>query len=373
SGCSGSGAVRAGARLPPLGQGRRCRAAGGIRAPHPRQLPERPVADTQADRRSTVRRRAAVRVHRPVPKPAGRAGGAAAVDDRRTAAAADRNPRRAGPALLRGPVRGRHRAHAGLLDRDSQVPGGSRPGETQGGPGHRTGLCDLRVAACEPGYEFGESTTAEPSRGSGRLMKRPLSPFEQELVNAMDEYAHRAVPPPFNATRIVARERQRVRVRLSIAAVCVATAAGIASCVATSVPSNGNKGLPVVGDTNTPVSVTASPTPGSSTASASPASSGGGAVGGKVSAGPAGTVPIWPTGATSSPFAGSVPPVPEVTSIRVGAHPEGGYDRISLEFTGQAPGFRAGYVAQVIRQGSGAPVSLPGAAFLQLTFSSAQA
>ncbi|HXR73162.1 AMIN-like domain-containing (lipo)protein [Actinocrinis sp.] len=204
-------------------------------------------------------------------------------------------------------------------------------------------------------------------------MKRPLSPFEQELVNAMDEYAHRAVPPPFNATRIVARERQRVRVRLSIAAVCVATAAGIASCVATSVPGNGNKGLPVVGNTNTPVSVTASPTPGSSTASASPASSGGGAVGGKVSAGPAGTVPIWPTGATSSPFAGSVPPVPEVTSIRVGAHPEGGYDRISLEFTGQAPGFRAGYVAQVIRQGSGAPVSLPGAAFLQLTFSSAQA
>jgi len=204
-------------------------------------------------------------------------------------------------------------------------------------------------------------------------MKRPLSPFEQELVNAMDEYAHRAVPPPFNATRIVARERQRVRVRLSIAAVCVATAAGIASCVATSVPGNGNKGLPVVGNTSTPVSVPASPKPGSNTASASPASSGGGAVGGKVSAGPAGTVPIWPTGATSSPFAGSVPPVPEVTSIRVGAHPEGGYDRISLEFTGQAPGFRAGYVAQVIRQGSGAPVSLPGAAFLQLTFSSAQA
>ncbi len=211
-------------------------------------------------------------------------------------------------------------------------------------------------------------------------MKRPLSPFEQELVNAMDEYAHRTAPPGFNASRIAARERQRVRMRISLAAVCVATAAGIASCVATSVPGNGNKGLPVVGNTNTPVSVTASPKPGSNTASASPGSSGGagvgtggGAVGGKVSAGPAGTVPSWPTGATSSPFAGSVPPVPELTSIRVGAHPEGGYDRISLEFTGQAPGFRAGYVAQVIRQGSGAPVSLPGAAFLQLTFSSAQA
>jgi len=210
-------------------------------------------------------------------------------------------------------------------------------------------------------------------------MKRPLSPFEQELVNAMDEYAHRPAPPAFNTARILARERQRVRVRISLAAVCVATAAGIASCVAASVPGNGNKGLPVVGDTNTPVAVTASPTPGSSTASASPASSGGGGVGtgaaagGKVSAGPAGTVPSWPTGATSSPFVGSVPPVPELTSIRAGAHPEGGYDRISLEFTGQAPGFRAEYVAQVVRQGSGAPVSLSGAAFLQLTFSSAQA
>lgn len=211
-------------------------------------------------------------------------------------------------------------------------------------------------------------------------MKRPLSPFEQELVNAMDEYAHRLAPPPFNASRIAARERQRVRVRISLAAVCVATAAGIASCVAAGVPGNGNNGLPVVGNTNTPVAVTASPTPASSNASASAEPSGaagvgtaGSSVGGKASAGPAGTVPSWPTGSTSSPFAGSVPPVPELTSIRVGAHPEGGYDRISLEFTGQAPGFRAGYVAQVVRDGSGAPVSLPGSAFLQLTFSSAQA
>jgi hypothetical protein len=84
-------------------------------------------------------------------------------------------------------------------------------------------------------------------------------------------------------------------------------------------------------------------------------------------------VPSWPTATTSSPFAGSVPPVPELVSIRVGAHPEGGYDRISLEFSGQVPGFRAGYVPQVVRDGSGASVSMPGSAFLQLRFTSAQA
>jgi hypothetical protein len=84
-------------------------------------------------------------------------------------------------------------------------------------------------------------------------------------------------------------------------------------------------------------------------------------------------VPSWPTAATSSPFAGSVPPVPVLVAIRTGAHPEGGYDRISLEFTGQVPGYRVTYVQQVVRDGSGAAVSLPGSVYLQLTFTSAQA
>jgi hypothetical protein len=68
-----------------------------------------------------------------------------------------------------------------------------------------------------------------------------------------------------------------------------------------------------------------------------------------------------------------VPPVPVLVSIRAAAHPEGGYDRISFEFSGQVPGYRAGYVPQVVRDGSGAAVSLPGSAFLQLKFTSAQA
>ena len=211
-------------------------------------------------------------------------------------------------------------------------------------------------------------------------MKRPLSPFEQELVNAMDEYAHRAVPPPFNATRIVARERQRVRVRISLAAVCVATAAGIASCVATGVPGNGNKGLPVVGNTNTPVAVTASPAPSASAypnvpPSGTTGSSSSAAVRGTTTSAPSNVLPPFPTTPTSSPFTGSVPPVPVLESIAVNSsHGSAGTFEVAVfEFSGQVPGFSAQYVDQVVREGSGAPVSLPGSAFLQLLFKSAQA
>lgn len=225
-------------------------------------------------------------------------------------------------------------------------------------------------------------------------MSDPLSPFEQELVNAMDEYAHHAAPPGFNATRIIAGERRRVRVRISLATISLATAAGIAACVAATAPGTGHAGLPVVGGTNmtngpsAPAtgsgSASATPSAGSAGASGSGSGSGtvnggsggvGGSAGSSATAGGAagGVVPSWPTSTTSSPFAGTVPPVPELVSIRVGAHPEGGYDRISLEFSGQIPGFKAGYVSQVVRDGSGASVSMPGSAYLQLVFHDAQA
>ncbi len=205
-------------------------------------------------------------------------------------------------------------------------------------------------------------------------MKRPLSPFEQELVNAMDEYARGTTPPAFDASRIVTRERRRIRVRISLATVSVATAAGIAACVAAGAPQAGNGGLPVTGGTTAPPSASAgvaSPAPSASQGSvtrggnpASPASGG--------SSNP-GTHPSWPSSPTGSPFAGSAPPVPELVSIGVGGHPEGGYDQISLRFTGQAPGFSVRYVSHVVRDGSGAPVALPGSAYLQLVFASAQA
>ncbi|HZP51026.1 AMIN-like domain-containing (lipo)protein [Actinocrinis sp.] len=213
-------------------------------------------------------------------------------------------------------------------------------------------------------------------------MKRPLSPFEQELVYAMDEYAHRTVPPGFDAARMIARERQRVRVRISLAAVCVATAAGIASCVAADVPGNGNSGLPVVGNTNTPVTVTGSPTPGASqSASVSPSAVTGGSPSTSSSAGASSAAglypPIWPTTPTSSPFTGSVPPVPVLKSVTPGQVLPGdggrGSFEVYFEFTGEVPGFKAQYVNQVVHEGSGAPVSMPGSAYLQLTFTSAQA
>ena len=221
-------------------------------------------------------------------------------------------------------------------------------------------------------------------------MSDPLSPFEQELVNAMDEYAHHTAPPGFSPTRIIARERRRIRVRISLATVSLATAAGIAACVATSAPGSGHAGLPVTGESTAPATTSATP----STTGTSPSSVGGsagatvrgngsgsgmangGAVGGSGSVGsPAasGVVLSWPTTAASSPFTGSVLPVPLLVSIRVGTHPEGGYDRISLEFSGQAPGYNVRYVQQVLRDASGASVSLPGSAFLQLTFNDAQA
>ena len=65
--------------------------------------------------------------------------------------------------------------------------------------------------------------------------------------------------------------------------------------------------------------------------------------------------------------------MPVLVAIRTGAHPEGGYDRISFEFSGAVPGYSVAYVQQVVRSGSGAVVQLPGSAFLQLTFRSAQA
>ncbi len=209
-------------------------------------------------------------------------------------------------------------------------------------------------------------------------MKRPLSAFEQELAAAMDEYAHSTQPPAFDPRRIAARERRRTRVRISLAAVSIATAAGVAACVATGVPGTGNSGLPVVGESTAPPSATAAPTHGVTGQATGGGSGSGGATGGASTAqgsgsGSGAVVPTWPTTTTSSPFAGSVPPVPVLTSIRVGAHPEGGYDRISLEFTGQVPGFNAGYVSSVVRDGSGASVSMPGSAYLQLTFKSAQA
>lgn len=70
----------------------------------------------------------------------------------------------------------------------------------------------------------------------------------------------------------------------------------------------------------------------------------------------------------------SISPVPLLTGIRTGAHTPDGYDRIAFDFRQtQAPGYRAEYVNQVVRDGSGQTVMLPGSHFLQLIFDPAVA
>jgi hypothetical protein len=80
----------------------------------------------------------------------------------------------------------------------------------------------------------------------------------------------------------------------------------------------------------------------------------------------------WPTADVSVPYSGQVPPVPTLVAIRVGAHPEGGYDRAAFEFDG-LPGYQVGYQSEIAYDGSGAPVDLEGDAFIQVVFNPAQA
>jgi hypothetical protein len=80
----------------------------------------------------------------------------------------------------------------------------------------------------------------------------------------------------------------------------------------------------------------------------------------------------WPTADVAVPFSGQVPPMPTLVAIRVGAHPEGGYDRAAFEFEG-LPGYQVRYQSEITYDGSGAPVELDGDAFIQVVFNPAQA
>jgi hypothetical protein len=82
--------------------------------------------------------------------------------------------------------------------------------------------------------------------------------------------------------------------------------------------------------------------------------------------------PPWPPADVAVPFSGKIPPVPTLVAIRVGAHPEGGFDRAAFEFVG-LPGYQVRYQSEITYDGSGAPVALEGDAFIQLVFNPAQA
>ncbi|MCZ7436637.1 hypothetical protein O7598_09565 [Micromonospora sp. WMMC241] len=66
-------------------------------------------------------------------------------------------------------------------------------------------------------------------------------------------------------------------------------------------------------------------------------------------------------------------PLPVLVAVQVGDHPEEGFSRISFAFRGPTPSYRVGYVPQVVTEGRGAPVELPGTTYLSVRFSPAQA
>jgi len=62
---------------------------------------------------------------------------------------------------------------------------------------------------------------------------------------------------------------------------------------------------------------------------------------------------------------------PTLVDVRAGSHP--GFDRVVFEFRGAVPEHRIGYVDQLVEDGSGDPVSVAGAADLEVVFQGANA
>jgi hypothetical protein len=81
----------------------------------------------------------------------------------------------------------------------------------------------------------------------------------------------------------------------------------------------------------------------------------------------------WSTAPVTVVHNPAVPPVPVVTGVRYAAHPQDGFDRIVFDIPGALPGYSAKYVSQVVADGSGKPVSVPGSYYLLIVFTPAQA
>lgn len=81
---------------------------------------------------------------------------------------------------------------------------------------------------------------------------------------------------------------------------------------------------------------------------------------------PTATPPTWAS--TDIEVTRTPPGQVTLVALRSAHNTENGesFDRLVLEFTGGLPGYRAGYVDQVVQDGSGAPVPLPGQAFFEI-------
>jgi hypothetical protein len=87
----------------------------------------------------------------------------------------------------------------------------------------------------------------------------------------------------------------------------------------------------------------------------------------------AGTVSPWSSEPMEVNRSVAVPPVPELLAIRSAAHPNEGFDRITFDFRDTLPGYEVRYVSEVIADGSGQPVNVPGRQHLEIVFRPAQA
>ncbi|MET7420916.1 hypothetical protein [Dactylosporangium sp. NPDC005555] len=67
----------------------------------------------------------------------------------------------------------------------------------------------------------------------------------------------------------------------------------------------------------------------------------------------------------------AVPPVPILVEVRTGDHAAEGYERITFAFRGPLPSYTVRIVRNVVRDGSGEPVDLPGATLLSVVFTPA--
>ena len=108
------------------------------------------------------------------------------------------------------------------------------------------------------------------------------------------------------------------------------------------------------GTTTASSTPTPTPTPSATDAPATPADT------------PTATPPAWAS--TSVEVSRTPPGQVTLAALRSAHNEENGesFDRLVLEFTGGLPGYRAGYVNQVVQDGSGAPVPLRGQAFFEI-------
>jgi hypothetical protein len=80
----------------------------------------------------------------------------------------------------------------------------------------------------------------------------------------------------------------------------------------------------------------------------------------------------WLTAPASADRAVRVPPVPVVTDIRMGTHPDCGYDRIVLSLRGQAPGYEIKYVSKPASGQAARAIATRGDRYLLITLHPAQ-